>query len=182
MNWYKKSQTTQVTTKTINPIIEQLLPFLKQAGITGIDKEELINVLNEEANNKFFVQKINNSPTYYEHDKNKLIILLKIIAENFPSLNIMKYWQRSLNGDSQEGYFVVNKNSFNNLISALKISASQGTTHQYHKTMGKIYGYKPEEIEEFISKEPEEIELPEKTVEPSLVIRDFRTNQTQKLI
>jgi len=173
MNWYKKAQT--------NPI-EQLLPYIQQAGITGTDREELVKVLNGQANNKFFVQIIGDSPTYYEHDKEKLITLLKMIANDFPNLSIIKYWQQQIDGFYEEGYTVTNKNSLGNLLNALKTATSQGMTPKYHRIMGEMYGYTPEEIEEFISKEDIYKEETEGLPKPSLTIQDIRTNQSQKLI
>lgn len=154
---------------------------MREAGVTGQDRDELIKVLNGQLNNKFLSQKINNDPTYYEHEKEKLSNLLKIIASNFPNVDIIKFWQKSVNGDSHEGYCVVNKNFTGSLLNALKTSTTKGFSKQYHRQMGEIYGFKPEEIEEFVSKEPE-VELPEKTVDPSLIIQDVRTNQSQKIV
>ena len=64
MNWYEKN------------FLEQLLPYVKEAGVSGQDKDELIQVLTGKSNNKFFSQKINDDPTYYEHEKDKLANLL----------------------------------------------------------------------------------------------------------
>lgn len=171
MNWYKTAQA-----------VLNILPYLNKAGITGEDKEETIKVLNGQANSKLLIQKFNNNQTYYWHDKDKIINFLNIVANYFPNINVVKFWQQSIDGSSKEGYFIVNQNTLDDLLNALKTSTTQGMTQQYHRQMGEIYGYKPEEIEDFVSKEPQEIALPEKSIDPSLIIQDIRTNQQQKII
>jgi len=172
MNWYKKAK---------NEI--DINPLLQESGIVidGTDLEEVIKTLAGEQNNKYFIQKQNdNSSYYYGIENDKLVKFLSLAVNQFPNVVANKYWQQQANGDYQEGYWMTQKGALNDLLNAQKVKTTEGIGEQYHQTMGKMYGYSPEEIQQWIKENPSE-PLKE-TTKPFLIIQDIQTNQKQQIV